>query len=335
MQCHPGPFALLLRPPLLAHLHKPPHSITKLVTSMLQTPFLPFPGTMLRNWQNETLLPLVLLRETVSALGGRTVWEEGQRVLRLYINLGEASSLVDYASAARPSSTKLSSFGSKNLLISTHFGTLSPDSVSIAMDGERSLELHTDSTVGPSLTPRAAASAFDLTLSLPPSPSVAQGGVGNAGSVGSGEVSSTKSKRVKRSKKTKTLSGIHVLIVDDVPMNLKVAGRLLDGLGARYSTAGDGIEAMELLTHKTEAEATRFHLVILDVDMPRLDGPGVLTEMRRLNIDVPVFMLSGNVDSEVSSRCLQLGAKDFLHKPLRVKLLLPLIRQHIPRLEPR
>lgn len=253
-------------------------------------------------------------------------------MLRLYINLGEASSLADCASVARPSSTKFRSFGSENLLISTHFRTLSPDSVSIAMDGEHSLELHTESTAGPSLTPRAAASAFDLTLSLPSSPSVAQGGVGNAGSVGSGEVSSTKSKRVKRSKKTKTLSGIHVLIVDDVPMNLKV---MVDGLGARCSTAGDGIEAMELLAHKTEAEATRFHLVILDVDMPRLDGPGVLAEMRRLNIDLPVFILSGNVDLEVSSRCLQLGAKDFLHKPLRVNLLLPLIHQHIPRLEPR
>jgi CheY-like chemotaxis protein len=137
-----------------------------------------------------------------------------------------------------------------------------------------------------------------------------------------------KSKRINAN----SLAGLRFLIVDDIDINLKVVGRLLANIGAHCSIAKDGVEAMAMLALRTPDQDQVFDLVLLDVDMPRLDGPGVLREMAEHHINVPVIMLSGNVDLSIKMQCLNLGAKGFLLKPLRLKRALALFREHILKL---
>ncbi len=109
-----------------------------------------------------------------------------------------------------------------------------------------------------------------------------------------------------------------VLVVDDVPANRELLeGRLAD-LGYTVHQASDGIEALEAIA------AEEPDLVLLDIDMPRLDGISVCERLkahptRRL---VPVVVLTAYQDRDTRIRAIAAGADDFLSKPFDAQELL-------------
>ena len=107
-----------------------------------------------------------------------------------------------------------------------------------------------------------------------------------------------------------------ILLVDDDPVNRDVVQRRLEREGYVVDTADSGALALELLS------VQRFDLIILDVLMPEMDGTEVL---RRIKADprfnkTPVMMLSSSDDRSLVIQCLELGASDYLHKPLNMAL---------------
>ena len=100
-----------------------------------------------------------------------------------------------------------------------------------------------------------------------------------------------------------------VLVVDDEVNLRKVLAALLRREGFDVLTAGDGVEALDLLGK------TAVDLVLTDLRMPTLDGMGLLQAMLERHRDVPVIMLTahGTVDKAVEA--MKLGAFDFLTKP--------------------
>ena len=108
-----------------------------------------------------------------------------------------------------------------------------------------------------------------------------------------------------------------VLIVDDEAHNRSVLEQELELLGHASASASDGLEALSM------ARANGTDLVLLDVMMPGLDGIEVL---RRLKADsqlrhLPVVMISALDDVSTISRCIELGAEDYLPKPFDPVLL--------------
>jgi signal transduction histidine kinase len=103
-----------------------------------------------------------------------------------------------------------------------------------------------------------------------------------------------------------------VLIADDDPASRKIAAALLSPLGHRLCLATDGEEALAALDEETP------DLVLLDVMMPRMDGFEVCLRMReRLRGDyVPIVLVTALDGQEDILRGLQVGADDFLHKPV-------------------
>lgn len=102
-----------------------------------------------------------------------------------------------------------------------------------------------------------------------------------------------------------------VLIVDDVAMNRDLLWGQLEGLGYDLRTARDGLEALDAVDREEP------DLVLLDVDMPRLDGISVCRRLkshptRRL---IPIVILTSFQDRETRVRGLAAGADDFLTKP--------------------
>lgn len=113
-------------------------------------------------------------------------------------------------------------------------------------------------------------------------------------------------------------SNASILVVDDSKAVRLAMVLQLNALGyANVQEAQDGRAALDLLrTHS-------FDLMLLDIEMPRLDGFGVLEalkgESRRSKLPIIVTSGVGEVDAVV--RCIQLGADDFLHKPVNAVLL--------------
>lgn len=103
-----------------------------------------------------------------------------------------------------------------------------------------------------------------------------------------------------------------LLLVDDEPDIREIARLSLEHVGGwEVTTAASGAEALEL------AAAQRFELVLLDVMMPELDGPGTLARLRESGAieGVPVVFLTAKVQAADRRQLDALGATGFIGKP--------------------
>ncbi len=113
------------------------------------------------------------------------------------------------------------------------------------------------------------------------------------------------------------------LIVDDSPSVRHVLTALLRRSGWQVSTARDGVEALDLL-HRA---ARPPDLVLLDVEMPRMDGYELLASLRGQTncLDIPVVMITSRAGDKHRAKALALGANAYLVKPYQDAQLLALI----------
>ena len=112
-------------------------------------------------------------------------------------------------------------------------------------------------------------------------------------------------------------SSVLVLVVDDDPSMRYLVGEALEGAGFSVREASDGTSALEIFL------AARPDLVLLDVMMPGLDGFATCTELRKLpgGSDLPIMMMTGSEDIEAIHRAFEVGATDFITKPLSYPVL--------------
>jgi putative two-component system response regulator len=108
-----------------------------------------------------------------------------------------------------------------------------------------------------------------------------------------------------------------ILVVDDIATNRDLLMRRLQPLGFEMVGAGNGKEALELLTQQA------FDLVLLDVMMPIMDGFELLERIKRSSATrhIPVVMITAMDDVESAARCIEMGAEDYLAKPFNPVLL--------------
>jgi class 3 adenylate cyclase len=108
-----------------------------------------------------------------------------------------------------------------------------------------------------------------------------------------------------------------VMVVDDDEFNQELMGRQLEVLGYQVVSARDGIHALALLSRRA------VDAVLLDIIMPRMNGYQTLRAIREDSElrDIPVIMVSALDDMDSVSRCLELGADDYLPKRFNPALL--------------
>ncbi|MEO1524448.1 MAG: HD domain-containing phosphohydrolase [Planctomycetota bacterium] len=114
-----------------------------------------------------------------------------------------------------------------------------------------------------------------------------------------------------------------IMIVDDEIANVLVAKKLLTKAGyTDFETTSDSTLAMNLV-HTFEPD-----VVLLDINMPNVDGISILSQIRSVPKfkHLPVLILTANSDSGIKLRCLELGATDFLIKPIDPMELAPRVR---------
>ena len=108
-----------------------------------------------------------------------------------------------------------------------------------------------------------------------------------------------------------------ILVADDRPTSRELVRNVLEGSGYEVIEAADGVEALEL------ARGQKPDAIILDLHMPRLDGFGVVQELRRDEAfaNVPVMALTASAMIGDRERALAAGFTGYIAKPIRLAAL--------------
>jgi two-component system OmpR family response regulator len=106
-----------------------------------------------------------------------------------------------------------------------------------------------------------------------------------------------------------------VLVIDDEPGVRELISEALSISEITAVQAADGLEALSFLRRE------RFDLLILDINMPKLDGLALLEKLRNEGMSVPVLMLSARADKADINQGLRTGADDYLTKPFSIEEL--------------
>ncbi len=116
-----------------------------------------------------------------------------------------------------------------------------------------------------------------------------------------------------------------ILVIDDEFPVRSVVALSLEHLGYTVVSAASGIEGLELYI----ANPKDFSLVILDVLMPKMSGDEVFFQMKKINPDVKVLLMSGYTSEDTIKKVLDGGGKDFIQKPFTIQDLAVKVRDCI------
>lgn len=117
---------------------------------------------------------------------------------------------------------------------------------------------------------------------------------------------------------------LRVLVADDSPVNLEVAQGMIELLGHEVTTADDGKQAVQAV------EAKEFDLLLMDIEMPELDGFAASIQIRELESQLgrpraPIYALSAHVTREFTYHCKDAGMEGSLAKPIEPQKLQKLL----------
>lgn len=116
---------------------------------------------------------------------------------------------------------------------------------------------------------------------------------------------------------------MHILIVDDEREFLELMQKRLARREMTVSTAADGMSALKAVQANLEGPAgERFRVVVMDVLMPGMDGLETLQQMKAIAPDLPVILLTGHAAMDVAVQGLDLGAYDYMLKPVAISELI-------------
>lgn len=114
------------------------------------------------------------------------------------------------------------------------------------------------------------------------------------------------------------VSSLSVLVVDDVPLNILLIKKMLSQYTFEIRTANSGQAALDALAEK------KADLVLLDLMMPGIDGFEVIRRLRAADDtkNLPIIILSALNSEQDISKGFQLGANDFINKPIIMEKLI-------------
>ncbi len=120
--------------------------------------------------------------------------------------------------------------------------------------------------------------------------------------------------------------GFEVLVAEDNPVNQKVTVKLLEKLGVRADVAVNGQLAVEAAARR------RYHLILMDCQMPEMDGFTATREIRAAGNGwrTPIVALTAGAMAGEREKCLEAGMDDYLSKPVQLSSLTEMLAKHLP-----
>jgi CheY-like chemotaxis protein len=125
-------------------------------------------------------------------------------------------------------------------------------------------------------------------------------------------------------------AGVRVLLAEDEPINREITLMLLDEIGLVVDVAEDGLAAVELVDRNDYA------LILMDMQMPRMDGLEATQTIRRHPRagKVPIIAMTANAFAEDKARCHEAGMNDFIAKPVNPEVLFATLLKWLTQSEP-
>ncbi len=111
----------------------------------------------------------------------------------------------------------------------------------------------------------------------------------------------------------------NLLVVDDEPRLRKTLEMIIHSAGYQTTTAGDGYTALQALM------SNNIDLIILDWQLPDMEGTQLLKEIRKINPKLPIVIMTGMASSDTAEAVIKLGARYFLLKPFDPKFIVSLV----------
>ena len=122
--------------------------------------------------------------------------------------------------------------------------------------------------------------------------------------------------------------GRRLLIIDDNPMICEALKDRLEAMGYTVIVAHDGRTGLALMA--LEAKQSPIRGVLLDLQMPIMDGIEVLRELRVQHPHVPIVMMTAEQDRVIREEALSLGARQYILKPVDASQLRQICEQNFP-----
>lgn len=123
------------------------------------------------------------------------------------------------------------------------------------------------------------------------------------------------------------LTGVRCLAIDDNLDNQRIIQYLLNQEGAEVTIAGSGREGLELATDPYQSSG--YDVILLDIQMPGMDGYTVARMLRLEGITIPIIALTAHAMADDREKCLQAGFDDYVTKPINLDQLTASIRRGI------
>ena len=123
------------------------------------------------------------------------------------------------------------------------------------------------------------------------------------------------------------LSNCHILLAEDNEINREIACELLSLTSASVTTAENGQEAVSAFLG---SEISYFDLILMDIQMPLLDGYGAVAAIRasgRSDADLPIFAMTANTFAEDIRKTREAGMNGHIAKPIDITSLMQVLRQ--------
>ncbi|QNR22610.1 response regulator [Croceimicrobium hydrocarbonivorans] len=121
---------------------------------------------------------------------------------------------------------------------------------------------------------------------------------------------------LKEEQKTKKIEGLKILYAEDNPINQKLLVMIMKTLGYEVELANNGLEAWEM------AITNNYHIIFMDVQMPKMDGIEATRRIIKDQAQRPIIIaVTANAEVADQKRCIEAGMNDFIPKPFNAKML--------------
>jgi two-component system, cell cycle response regulator DivK len=115
----------------------------------------------------------------------------------------------------------------------------------------------------------------------------------------------------------------NILVVEDVDTNKIFFDAALRRTKAKILWAKDGQEAIDMF------KANPIDLVLMDLQLPVMDGYTATREIKKINPDVPIIAQTAHVMSGEREKCMEAGCNDYLAKPIRLQILIDTLSKYL------
>lgn len=140
----------------------------------------------------------------------------------------------------------------------------------------------------------------------------------------------TQPKRAETRNDKNILEGKHILLAEDNDLNSEIAIALLSEKGLIVDRAADGVKCIEMLE---KAPDGYYSLILMDIQMPILDGYDTTTTIRRLSdtakSSIPIIAMTANAFAEDRKKALSVGMNDHVAKPIDMNILIPTLQKYL------